>query len=382
MNVVTKTLACAGLAAVAVAGVSLPAQATASPVSAAAFASQAPAPAAVQSITQFKWPTLKAGEAGEMKLRIKPARGVALPTAAGVDLQIEAPNGAIFNNAKVVLEDPTSLKKETLTGTLSADHTKLTVTSKSAQASSAYGIRAIFNLYAVNPTDGDQWGTFRITGGGAFAPTTASYSYKGIASEVPAPIEQPLTVTAEGGGVAGGAPAPADDWFDRPILQFNKVGFKGYGTPGASVVLTDPSGHVYGITTVGEDGIWTSYDRDYTFSDGTYEITATQTHGEDKTTAITRFSVNLVALDINWGTLKLPYTITGTGYPGQQFVLSFADRKYPYTYTSVVGPDGTWSITPEESLKPDTYEMGVRRIQNGIVDTNFFRTGYVTIKDR
>ena len=143
-------------------------------------------PAAVQSITQVKWPTLKAGEAGQMGLHIKPAPGGALPGAPGVDLQIDAPKGSTFNNATVILEDPMSSKKETLTGTLNADQTKLTVTSKTAKTSSAYGLKAYFNLYAVNPTDGDQTGTFAITGGGAFAPTTANYHYKGIAPQTPA----------------------------------------------------------------------------------------------------------------------------------------------------------------------------------------------------
>ena len=347
MNVVTKTLACAGLAAVAVAGVSLPAQATASPVSAAAFASQAPAPAAVQSITQFKWPTLKAGEAGEMKLRIKPARGVALPTAAGVDLQIEAPNGAIFNNAKVVLEDPTSLKKETLTGTLSADHTKLTVTSKSAQASSAYGIRAIFNLYAVNPTDGDQWGTFRITGGGAFAPTTASYSYKGIASEVPAPIERPVEINYPSEGEVAWSLSPS---------------FGGTGTAGATVTLTRMADQeiILGTAVVDNSGEWHFQDRKVTLDSGRHLVKATQTHGDEITSDAVTFIQDLTPVSLTSspaGTVGPLPTFSGKGIQGHILTVVLRNKATLETFSlqATVDENNNWSVTATIPLPDGVY---------------------------
>ncbi|OCG73591.1 Ig-like domain-containing protein [Microbacterium sediminis] len=214
--------------------------------------------------------------------------------------------------------------------------------------------------------DGEVVGTTVVGPGGTwtFTPTT--------------PLDDgPHTVTATQADAFGNeSPASAPVGFTvdtseaAPVITSPESGtatngttptIEGTGTPGSTVTVTDQGGTVIGTDVVDEDGTW-SVTPDQPLDEGTHTFTATQEDAlgnvspESNPVIITVDSVAPAApvitspADGDEVTDPTP-VIEGTGEPGATVEVVITDEDGNETsYETVVGSDGTWSVTPTAPL--------------------------------
>ncbi|WP_404401468.1 Ig-like domain-containing protein [Pelagibacterium halotolerans] len=129
------------------------------------------------------------------------------------------------------------------------------------------------------------------------------------------------------------------------IGQFGPDGFSGTGTPGDTITVTnETTGQVIGETTVGADGTW-SVTPDPRPGDGDHiSVTETDASGNSSQGADVTIGENRpVAPEV---TETGPDTFSGTGTPGDTVTVT-DDTTGQDLGSATVGPDGTWSITPD-----------------------------------
>ncbi|CAG9169878.1 Ig-like domain-containing protein [Cupriavidus pampae] len=139
----------------------------------------------------------------------------------------------------------------------------------------------------------------------------------------------------------------------RPIIS-------GSGTPGYVITVYD-NGVPIGTTTVGQDGTW-SFQPTEPLADGPHRIEVTQQGpgmAPSPPMLVTDLNVDgtppaapTVLVDGNTGpaTNNAHPAISGTGEPGNTVRVIFPNGE---ERTTVVNPDGTWSVTPPDGALPE-----------------------------
>jgi len=204
--------------------------------------------------------------------------------------------------------------------------------------------------------DGTWTATFSGLGAGAYDVTVAqTVGDQSTTETVSVEIDEVVAATIT---------APDDgDVVTVPVGGTTDLETAGTGDPGAEVEVsvTDQTPQT---VTVQPDGTWTAVFPG--LGEGTYDVTATQTVGDQTTTETVTVEVDgVVAATITAPTdgdvITVPeggttdLIVTGTGDPGAEVVVT-VEGQAPQTV--VVAPDGTWTATFPE-LPADSYEITV-----------------------
>jgi hypothetical protein len=199
---------------------------------------------------------------------------------------------------------------------------------------------------AVGP-DGTWTATFVGVGAGSQTITaTQTVGNQTSTAETTVVVDEVLAVgiTLPAPGTVLTVPAEADT---------TSLAVTGTGEVGADVVVSAP-GLTDQTATVGAAGTWTA-----TFTDvgvGDYTVTATQTVGDQTTSATTDVSVEVgavedvaISLPADGAVLTVPdadstidVAVTGTGEVGADVLVSFPGSP---DQSTTVGADGTWTVT-------------------------------------
>ena len=204
--------------------------------------------------------------------------------------------------------------------------------------------------------DGTWTATFSGLGAGAYDVTVAqTVGDQSTTETVSVEIDEVVAATIT---------APDDgDVVTVPVGGTTDLETAGTGDPGAEVEVS-VTGHTPQTVTVQPDGAWTAVFPG--LGEGTYDVTATQTVGDQTTTETVTVEVDgVVAATITAPTdgdvITVPeggttdLVVTGTGDPGAEVVVT-VEGQAPQTV--VVAPDGTWTATFPE-LPADSYEITV-----------------------
>ncbi len=297
------------------------------------------------SMSQTVSPRIEPG--GSADIAIRYTNTATVQTLTGTVLELVAPSGTSFTSNAFRLTQDTYPTGWNLTGTLSADKRKLTISLPQHQlAAGGWGHLVVSLTSAADNTRTGQVtdGKLTVTGGLAL-PVGASTAIAYDSAYTAPKIEAVKLATPVLGAT---------------ITDTRRPVFSGTGNPGADITVRAASGAVVATTTVGSDGKW-SVPANFDLADGAYVGTVSQ--GVDGSTVRYEFTVKLPEVKVTPVTLESPAlgaeiepgkaVFRGKGHPGAQ--IAVRGTFGTLLGTATVGAGGDWSVESTISLAAGSY---------------------------